>query len=242
MTVLLAAMAALAVLLWSPPPAPTSPDPTRPDPTPQPARAVPGRVQAWVARRRGAGSARLRREQERVQALDGVAAALEAGLPTGRALHLALAQVGGSAAAADDPWAELRRAAASGQPLAPAWHRMARRSGSPTLASVARAWRVAGDTGAPVAEAVRAGAAAARERLRLTRAVEVATAGARATATVLALLPVAGVALAALLGIGPAQLYGTPLALASAGVGVGLLGIGHLMVRRMVTGVLRGVA
>ena len=60
----------------------------------------------------------------------------------------------------------------------------------------------------------------------LERAVDVATAGARATAAVLGLLPLAGVGLAALLGVGPTRLYGSPAALASASAGLVLLGVG----------------
>ena len=173
--------------------------------------------------------------------LDGLAAALEAGLPTGHALEVALDPVVG-AGAGFGAWQELARAANDGQPLGPAWQRLARRTGSLTASSVGRAWTLAAVTGAPVAAAVRSSAHAARERRRLERAVEVATAGARATATVLGLLPVAGVGLAALLGIGPLTLYAHPLALASAALGAVLLVVGHLTVRRMVRGVLRGVS
>lgn len=178
---------------------------------------------------------------EEVQLLDGLAAALEAGLPTEHAVHVALDPDGSSGPSAV-PWPELVHAAREGQPLAPAWHRLARRTGSLTAASVARAWTVAAVTGAPVAAAVRSSAHAARERRRLERAVEAATAGARATAAVLGLLPVAGVGLAALLGVGPVGLYAHPFALASAVLGLVLLGIGHLAVRRMVRGVLGGLS
>ncbi|HSP61220.1 MAG TPA: hypothetical protein VLO09_09175, partial [Ornithinimicrobium sp.] len=108
--------------------------------------------------------------------------------------------------------------------------------------AVARAWAVAAATGAPLAAAVRASAEAARERRRLHRAVEVATAGARATGRVLALLPLAGLGLAALLGIGPRELYAHPLAAGAAGVGLLLLGLGRLLVGRLVHRVVRGVA
>jgi tight adherence protein B len=190
--------------------------------------------------------ARLRRRSgqpgavEEVQLLDGLAAALEAGLPTGRAVEVAIG--GDTRAGAAAPWPDLVRAAREGQPLGPAWQRLARRTGSRTIATVARAWTVASVTGAPVAAAVRSSAHAARERRRLERAVEVATAGARATARVLGLLPLGGVALAAMLGIGPVTLYSHPLAGASAALGVVLLLGGHLLVRRMVRGVLGGVA
>lgn len=202
-----------------------------------PRRAWTAFRRVWSRRAGGRGLAASRLAE--VQVLDGLAAALEAGLPPDRALQVALDQV---APGARHDWDELQRAARQGQPLAPAWHRLARRTGSRTAASVARAWAVATSAGAPLAEAVRTSAHAARERHRLERAVEVATAGARATATVLGLLPLAGVGLAAMLGLGPLTLYGNPLALASAGGGLVLLAVGHLSVARMVGAVLRGAS
>lgn len=179
-----------------------------------------------------------------LQVLDGLAAALEAGLPVPQAVTLALARVDGAGPTSPGPtaagWGELTRAAQEGQALAPVWHRLARRSGSPTLASVARAWQVAALTGAPIARAIRVSAHAARERRRLERAVDVATAGARATVTVLTLLPLAGVGLAAVLGVSPAALYSHPVALASALGGTVLVLLGQLWSRRMVARVLGG--
>lgn len=170
---------------------------------------------------------------EEVHLLDGLAAALEAGMPTHRAVQLALD--GASRAGVVRPeWAELRRAADLGQSLGPVWVRVARRTGSPTLAAAGRAWVVAVATGAPLAGAVRAAAHGARERHRLARALETATAGARATATVLGLLPLAGVGLASVLGVGPVTLYGSAPALASLVGGAGLLATGHAVVRAMV--------
>lgn len=106
---------------------------------------------------------------------------------------------------------------------------------------MARAWRVAALTGAPLARAVRVSAHVSRERRRLERAVQVATAGARATVTVLTLLPVAGVGLAAVLGVSPLVLYSHPVALASAGAGALLVVVGQLWSRRLVGRVLGGL-
>lgn len=198
-------------------------------------RSVPGLLRAgWRAVRARVGTGH---DGEELQVLDGLAAALEAGLPVPRALALALDRAGDG----DGPWAELTRAAELGQALGPAWERTARRSRSRTLASVARAWRVASLTGAPLAGAIRVAAHTARERRRLERAVEVATAGARATVTVLTLLPVAGVGLAAGLGVPPGTLYGHPVAQASAGAGALLVLLGQIWSRRMVARVLHGV-
>ncbi|WP_134772332.1 type II secretion system F family protein [Ornithinimicrobium flavum] len=193
-------------------------------------------VSTALARWRGAGADRRARMAE-LQVLDGLAAALEAGLPVSRAVQLA---VGGS-----DPggaWEQLAGAAAEGRQLGAAWTRLARQTGSPTLASVSRAWRVAELTGAPLAAALRVSAHAGRERARLTRALQVAVAGPRATVAVLTALPLAGVGLAAVLGVGPAALYGHPVAHASVGTGAVLLLAGQVWVRRLVATVLGGSA
>lgn len=193
----------------------------------------------WVFR--APTSRRRPRGPLEVHLLDALAAALEAGMPTDRALCLAL----DSAAAVDRlpaDWAELRRAAELGLPLAPSWARVARRTGSTTAASAGRAWAVATASGAPLAAAVRSAAQAARERHRLLRVVETTTAGARATVAVLTLLPVAGVGLASLLGVDPLRLYATPAALASAVLGLVLLAVGHVVVRAMVARVVGGAA
>ncbi|MFX0538509.1 type II secretion system F family protein [Ornithinimicrobium sp. Y1847] len=177
-----------------------------------------------------------------VHLLDALAAGLEAGLPTDRALRVALESSIGADEDLRPAWSDLLRAVDLGQPLGPAWARLARRERSSTLAALARAWAVASASGAPLASAVRAGAASARERHRVLRSVQVAVAGARASAMVLTLLPVAGVGLAAVLGIMPTELYSTPIALASAGFGLFLLAGGYLVVDRMVAAVRRRAA
>lgn len=242
-----AALAALAVAAW-PGGRPEPVGPGREGGSPRPgvsrdrsARRVANRGRVVVA----AVVQRLRRRRDRgfqeVHLLDALAAALEAGMPVDDALRLAL----GSAAESGElpeAWSELRRSAALGLPLVPSWARVARRTGSPTVAAAGRAWAVATASGAPLAAAIRSSAHASRERHRLDRAVEITTAGARATATVLALLPAGGVGLAALMGIGPLRLYGTTPALICAGAGLSLLLVGHLVVRTMVNRVLAAVS
>lgn len=247
-------LAGLALLLWPPRPAgrgrghgagrsPSDPG-GRPDGTL--ARAQPvglrARLGAVVTRARGTASLQRRTRAAELQVLDGLAATLEAGLPVARGVQLAVAEVAPdlrphSAAA----WAALGRAATEGQQLGPAWERLARHTRSPTLVPVARAWRVADLTGAPLAGALRVSAHAARERHRLGRAVEAAVAGPRATVTVLTLLPLAGVGLAAVLGVGPTRLYGDPVAQAAVGSGAVLLLLGQAWVRRLVAGVTKGM-
>lgn len=251
-------LAGLALLLWPPRPAgrgrghgaarsPSDPGGSpggRPDGTL--ARAQPvglrARLGAVVTRARGTASLQRRTRAAELQVLDGLAATLEAGLPVARGVQLAVAEVAPdlrphSAAA----WAALGRAATEGQQLGPAWERLARHTRSPTLVPVARAWRVADLTGAPLAGALRVSAHAARERHRLGRAVEAAVAGPRATVTVLTLLPLAGVGLAAVLGVGPTRLYGDPVAQAAVGSGAVLLLLGQAWVRRLVAGVTKGM-
>lgn len=190
------------------------------------------RVRTWS--RRG-----HRWAEEEVGLLDGLASALDAGLPADHALLVAVeARPGGQP---PPGWGELEQAALAGQPLAPVWGRVARRTSSTTAASVSRAWAVATRTGAPMAAAVRSSAAAARERRRLLQAVRVGTAGARATVLVLTALPVLGIGLASVLGITPVQLYGDPFGATSALVGLTLLGVGHLVVARLVARVTRGL-
>jgi tight adherence protein B len=261
-------LAAAAVMFWTGPAAVRSLTPSREvatststDGTPATAGTPGGPRRAsvredlgrWLGRL-GARSADRTRDLE-LRMLDGLAAALEAGLPVPRAVVLAVSGAASSARpsrrrrgrgrrgewARTSGWDELARAAAQGQALAPVWQRLARREGSQTLSSVARAWRVAALTGAPLARAVRVSAHVCRERRRLERAVQVATAGARATVTVLTLLPLAGVGLAAVLGVPPLTLYSHPLALAGAGAGAVLTLVGQLWSRRLVSQVVRGV-
>ncbi|WP_010148242.1 type II secretion system F family protein [Serinicoccus profundi] len=175
-----------------------------------------------------------------LEVVDTIAAALEGGLPVGRAVELALERTRPAVPGAGPDWGIVARAAQEGEPLAPAWERLARRSGTPTVAAVARSWQVAARSGAPLAEALRVSARTARERRRLEDAVQTASAGARATATVLTLLPLAGIGLAAMLGVHPAALYATPLAWACLGAGAALLLLGQVLVRRLIAQVLAG--
>lgn len=254
------ALAAGAVLLW---PSRGRTPAVEDGGVPDEGRSSSGWLRGVLARRRSA-----RERPAELALIDGLAAALEAGLPVPRAVGLAVRETGLVQEGAQEPvgsirspgsvrstgataatgswaasgWAALGRVAAEGQELAPAWQRLARQTGSPAVASVARAWRVATLTGAPLASALRVSAHVARERHRLARAVEVATAGPRATVAVLTLLPVAGAGLAAVMGVGPASLYGHPVAQASAGTGALLILLGQVWVRRMVADVVRRAA
>ena len=199
---------------------------------------------SWLQSSRRVLARRLRSrgeapDVEELHVVDTVAAALEGGLPVSRAVGLALDRAVTHPRGGGPEWDIVVRAAREGDPLAPAWERLARRSGTPTLGAVSRAWTVAARTGAPLAEALRVSALVARERRRLESAVDAASAGARATATVLTCLPLAGIALAAVLGVPPTVLYATPVAWTCLAAGAALLLVGQVLVRRLVADVLR---
>jgi tight adherence protein B len=182
--------------------------------------------------------------------LEGLAPALGAGLAPGDALAL-LVRVN---LADPEPGRALRRGPASwreqlvdlgdrardGEPLAALWRQLAREQRSAELLLLAQAWALSEKLGSPLSEAVTASTELVRERLRAERRVQAASAGARATMNLLTVLPVGGAAVAALLGISPVALYTrSPLAAGCLVLGLVLLLLGRLMVRRMVRRSLR---
>ncbi|AXE37783.1 type II secretion system F family protein [Acidipropionibacterium virtanenii] len=76
--------------------------------------------------------------------------------------------------------------------------------GQESLAGLARAWRMAQLTGAPLAGATSAVADAMRRRTRLEATLEAELAGPRASGRLMGLLPVAGLLMAHTVGAGPA--------------------------------------
>lgn len=196
----------------------------------------PAWLHPWRARWAGMGlrlpvpsRARDREDVAVVDVLDALAAALNTGLPAAEALGVVAAQ------SAHQPWlARAEQAARAGQSIAAALHRTARHTRQEDLAIGARAWELSERTGAPLADGLRAAARAGRARRDQAHRVAAATAGARATMTVLTLLPVGGLGLAVVLGLGPAQVYGNPAGLASAALGVPLVLAGRAVVRRLV--------
>lgn len=194
---------------------------------------------AWSASlsrlRRGRGGGAV--DGQVVAFLDALAAGLGAGLTPSAALRT-------SVAADRDGWPALLvetvlRATEQGGPAGPAWERVARRTGHPDLAALARAWGLSERLGCPLSEAVRSTAASSRSRTHLQQRLESATAGTRATCALLTLLPLAGVAVAPLLGLRLAELYGTTAGATSLAAGVLLLLFGRWTVERMVARVVR---
>lgn len=163
--------------------------------------------------------------------LDELAAALRAGLPPAEALALA---ADSSAPAVQERLKVVLEAAREGRPCAPAWVRTARASARTELELLARSWAISEQLGAPLADAVDSAARSARAHRELSGALDTATAGARTTATLLTLLPIAGIGIALTMGIGPTELYGSPVALVSLLAGLALIGVGRVVVGGMV--------
>ncbi len=97
-----------------------------------------------------------------------------------------------------------------------------------------RSWRLCHDVGAPLADATRTVATLLRSERARTRAVAAALAEARATVRILMGLPLLGPALAAGIGVMPADLYATPAAVASGVAGLALLLVGRWWMARLV--------
>ncbi len=164
--------------------------------------------------------------------LDQLAAGLRSGLPADTAMSLACAD------AAPDvrqlvagPVAE---ATSAGRAAGPAWERVARATHSRELALVARSVGLSERLGAPLADAIGSAAAGVRASLELQRTLDASTAGPRATAGVLSFLPVGGIAVAGLVGVPPARLYGSTPALLSLALGLVLLLVGRLVTAAMI--------
>jgi tight adherence protein B len=103
------------------------------------------------------------------------------------------------------------------------------------LRGLAACWQVCASTGSSLAAAVERLADGLRAEQVQRLAVEAELAGPRATAGLLAVLPLAGIALAAGLGAQPVHvLLHTPLGMACLALGVALDGLGLWWTRRLV--------
>lgn len=185
--------------------------------------------------------------------IDALAAALRTGLPVPDALasvHQALAQPARTAEAGSTPAGQATAgallegplvAARSGRSVASAFHRLARDRGLADMAMVARAWELSERSGAAIAEGLGLAAEAGRYRREVRRKVAAATAGARATSMLLTALPLSGILLAGMTGSTVVEVYRDPVALISAGLGLGLLVLGRRVVRRQIARVEAGV-
>lgn len=191
----------------------------------------------WRAQRRPADL-----EAEALVLLDACVPALQAGLTPVMALQLAASSTPGTGGASGASSSQLSQfltdlasAHATGAPPSQAWVSLATRSGSAPIGFVAGAWRLSETTGAPLAVAASRAATGLRDLQARRRRVAVAVAGPRATVLVLTVLPLTGPLFGLACGLSPAQLYlGSPLALASVGVGLVLAGLGRLWCRRLI--------
>lgn len=168
--------------------------------------------------------------------LEGIAPALEAGLPPAVAVRLSGSSLGtGRDAQTEQLVAELAEACEHGGPIAPVWRAWAVSTGSPDLSFVAAAWQLTELTGAPLADAVQRAVVTLRETRERTRRVRVAVAGPRATVVVLTVLPLTGPAFGLACGVPPAELYlASPVSSAAALAGLVLIWAGRLWCRRLV--------
>jgi tight adherence protein B len=191
-------------------------------------------VRAWVARRRSVDPT-----GGILAVLEGIAPALEAGLPPAVAADLAGEALGaGVDSTAQQLALALREAADEGRPLAPVWRSCAEASRSADIGFVAAAWQLSEVTGAPLADAVRRAVASLREANERTRRVHVAVAGPKATVVVLTMLPLTGPAFGLASGLPPAELYlGSPISTAAVIIGLVLIWVGRLWCRRLIASV-----
>lgn len=191
------------------------------------------RLRRWVG-----GAARRHADDAAhwLPVLDQLAAGLRVGLPPAEALTLALRD---GPASARDRLRPVLISAAEGRACGPTWLRVARAANSSDLEVLARSWSISERLGAPLADAVDSAARAMRSARDLSNRLQTATVGARTTATILTCLPVAGIGIALLMGIGPVELYGTVPALASLVMGAVVIAVGRVIVTRMIDRVVR---
>ncbi|MER7947674.1 type II secretion system F family protein [Streptomyces sp. NPDC096079] len=189
-----------------------------------------------VARRlRAVESGREREARaERVVALCGaVVGELRAGWQPGQALSFAARETGALGVAE----APVLAAARFGGDVPEALRRAARQDGADGLAGMAACWQVAVDGGAGLAAGLERLEAALRDHREQRDRLRAELAGAWATVTVLALLPVAGLALGAALGAEPLRvLLHTPAGLGCLAVGGALEAAGLWWAARIVRG------
>ncbi|WP_254047300.1 type II secretion system F family protein [Streptomyces aureus] len=186
-------------------------------------------------RLREAGRRREREARaERVVALCGaVVGELRAGWQPAQALSFAARETG----ALGDEEAAVLAAARFGGDVPEALRRAAGQDGADGLAGMAACWQVAVDGGAGLAAGLDRLEAALRDHREQRERLRAELAGAWATVAVLAVLPLAGVALGAALGADPLRvLLHTPAGLACLAVGGALEAAGLWWAARIVRG------
>lgn len=181
---------------------------------------------ALVALRSRAASVASRSQARVVDAVSLLGAELRAGSVVGAAL--------GSVAAEIDELEPVARAARAGGDVEGELRRLSQRPGQGLLADLATAWHVADRGGAPLSAVLERLAAHGRDQVDLEAEVAAELAPARATARVLAVLPVAGIALGASTGGDPVGVVlDTTVGAGCVLAGVVLAGLGILWIERL---------
>jgi len=143
-----------------------------------------------------------------------------------------------------DIWPEFGSVAAAGRlgaDVPAALRRLAEQPGAEGMAEVASAWQVAARSGAGLAAALSQVAVTARARQTTQGLVKAELASAQATARLVALLPVASLAMSAGIGGDPWHfLFGTPVGVGCLAFGAGLAFTGLWWIDRIAAAVLRG--
>jgi tight adherence protein B len=184
----------------------------------------PARPWRLLARRETARRSAASRTELLLQVIEAVAAQVRGGAVPSLAWDAAVDVMGG-------PGDELPRA--RGEPLAEVLRRSG--PGDRVVLSVAAAWALADDVGAPLADLLDELGAGLRAEAEVDAEVDAALAGPRATAQLLAVLPVAGIGLGELIGAEPLSvLLTTPVGRLSGAVGIALAVGGQLWTRRLV--------
>ena len=187
---------------------------------------------AGIVRRGRAGRAADLRRAAVVEVAEALAAELRAGQPVSRALE--------RSAEVWPAFAVVSAAGRLGADVPTALRDLGRLPGAEALVDVASAWRVAQDSGAGLAAALGQVAATARARQATRHVVAAELASAQATARLVALLPLAVLALSSGVGGDPWHfLLATPAGLACLAVGVASAFAGLWWIDRIAAGVLR---
>ncbi len=165
-----------------------------------------------------------------------IAPAVEAGVPPALAVAAAASVTARTTddAALSADLTGLALSAGRGEPLAPVWSMLAARYPMAALDPVARAWALSDRVGCGLSDALTTAVDSMREQEEHRRRVSAATAGPRATMQLLTLLPIAGVAVCAVIGVNPIRLYSGPAGLGALALGLALLWCGRIVIRRMI--------
>jgi tight adherence protein B len=163
--------------------------------------------------------------------VDDLATQVRAGATPARAWTVATGLMVGSA---DEPAGS--RLMAPGEAPRECLDRLAAAAGAPPgVVALRAAWALCEDVGAPLADVLAAVADAMRQDAEVEADIESALAAPRSTARLLALLPLAGLALGQLVGARPVDvLLHSSVGRLCAGVGLGLALAGHWWPRRLV--------